>query len=111
MNFVNNVYDSIIKGLNEAIEYEKGNLRNVKTDRLKVASLPCYRGKQIREIRTRLNLSQQVFAAVFGVSKKTVEAWESGRNIPQGPAQRMLQLMNKDEDLLRKYAIMESGNN
>lgn len=51
-------------------------------------------------------MTQQLFASALGVSKKTVEAWEADRNIPEGPAQRMLELMEKDENLLEKYAIV-----
>ncbi|WP_282432928.1 helix-turn-helix domain-containing protein [Pelotomaculum propionicicum] len=39
-------------------------------------------------MRTKLDLSQSAFANIIGVSKKAVEAWEAGVNIPQGPAQR-----------------------
>lgn len=104
------VYDSIIKGLNEAVQYEKGELKNVKVDQISIAALPRYHGKEIRAIRLKQKLTQQAFANVLGVSKKTVEAWETGRNIPQGPAQRMLQLMHKDEGLLEKYAIIRNKN-
>ncbi|MTI84832.1 MAG: helix-turn-helix domain-containing protein [Firmicutes bacterium] len=100
------VYDSIIKGLGEAVKYEKGELKNVKTDRVSIASLPRFSGKQIRLLRERQKLTQQVFANVLGVSKKTVEAWEAGKNTPNGPAQRMLYLMEKDSNLLEKYDII-----
>jgi putative transcriptional regulator len=106
-----NVYDSIIKGLNEAVQYEKGELSKVKVDRRTVAPLPRYRGKEIRTIRLKQKMTQQTFAYALGVNKKTVEAWEAGRNVPNGPAQRMLQLMHKDEGLLEKYAIMKNENN
>ena len=106
-----NVYDSIIKGLNEAVQYEKKELRNVKTDRIFVASPSRYRGEEIRRIRVEQHLTQQTFASVLGVSKKTVEAWEAGRNVPQGPAQRMLELMHKDRNLLQKYGIIKNNNN
>jgi len=42
----------------------------------------------------------------FGVSTKTVEAWESGKNIPSGCANRMLELLEHDYNLLEKYSIM-----
>ena len=100
------VYDSIIKGLNEAIQYEKGQLKNVTVKRVKIASLPRFHGQEIKAIRERQRLSQQVFASALGVSKKTVEAWEADRNIPEGPAQRMLELIDKDENLFEKYAIV-----
>ncbi|NLI13480.1 MAG: helix-turn-helix domain-containing protein [Peptococcaceae bacterium] len=83
-----NAYSSIIKGLQEAVEYEKGNLKGVKKHVVTVKALPVYKAKEIKKIRTKLDLSQSAFANIIGVSKKAVEAWEAGVNIPQGPAQR-----------------------
>ncbi len=105
------VFDSIVKGLNEAIQHEKGELKDAKVDRITVASLPKFQGSEIRRIRVKQNLTQQTFAHVLGVSKKTVEAWETGRNIPQGPAQRMLQLMNNNDKLLEKCEIVKNMKN
>lgn len=101
-----NVYDSIIKGLNEAIAYEKGQLRGVKRHVVKIAPLPNYKAREIKRIRLNLNLSQAAFANIIGVSPKTVEAWESGRNIPQGPSQRMLELLDKNgSSIIKNYVL------
>jgi putative transcriptional regulator len=100
------VYNSIINGLNEAIEYEKGEVKNITVNRVRIASLPHFHGSEIKAIREKHRLSQQVFAEALGVSKKTVEAWEADRNVPEGPAQRMLELIDKDENLFEKYAIL-----
>lgn len=103
------VYDSITRGLKEAIEYEKGNLKNVRTVRtrtVKITPLPHYTAQEIRKIRISLKLSQVAFANILGVSKKTVEAWEHGRNTPQGSSLRMLEMLEKDgQDMLEKYVV------
>jgi putative transcriptional regulator len=96
-----------MKGLNEAIDYEKGKtVPGLKKLKISIAPLPHYNSSRIKEIRNKLKLSQSTFATILGVSIKTVEAWESGRNIPQGPAQRILSLMEKDNNLLKKYKII-----
>ena len=97
------VYKSIIKGLGEAIEYEKSNLKNIRARTIRIAPLPHFFEKDIRDIRIKLGLSQSAFAGLMGVSIKTIEAWESGRNVPQGPAQRMLELLQKDATLVKNY--------
>ena len=103
---MNSLFESIKKGLNEAIEYEKGNLPNVKVDKIIISPLNVYKGAKVREIRTRHNLTQKVFAEALGVSVKTVEAWEANKNIPSGCASRMLELMERDNSLLEKYSIL-----
>ena len=44
------------------------------------------------EIRVRLKLSQEAFAALMGVSVRTVQDWEQGRRVPQGPAKSLLRV-------------------
>lgn len=99
------VYDSIIQGLNEAIDYEKGNVKE-KTALLSVAPLPDIKSSDIRNLRQELNMTQVVFAAVVGVSVKTVEAWETGTNTPSGTARRMLSLLKSDPQIPQKYNIL-----
>ena len=101
------VFGSIMTGLQEAIEYERGTLKTpVRTRTVSIAALPRYQGGHIQQIRRKCHLTQVAFAQVFGVSPKTVEAWESGRNIPQGPAQRILSFLEQDETFLEKHRLI-----
>ena len=68
-----NVYDSIVTGLQEAIAYEQGTLSAAKTV-LSIQPLPEITPAEIRAIRHATGLTQMMFAAVMGVSVKTVEA-------------------------------------
>lgn len=99
------VYESIVQGLNEAIDHEKGNVK-AKTVTLSVAPLPDIESGDIKNIRQSLDMTQVIFAAVMGVSVKTVEAWESGTNIPSGTAKRMLSLLKSDPQLPEKYHLL-----
>lgn len=99
------VFESIVQGLNEAIEYEKGNVA-AKTAKLSVAPLPDMNGIEIKTIRQSLDMTQVIFAAVMGVSVKTVEAWEAGTNAPSGTAKRMLSLLKSDPQLPEKYHLL-----
>ncbi|MDC7236040.1 MAG: type II toxin-antitoxin system MqsA family antitoxin [Spirochaetales bacterium] len=102
----NNYFDSIMSGLNESFEFSKGNLKNVKRRKVSIAPIPEYNSKKIKSIRQSLNLSQMIFAEVIGVSVKTIEAWESGRNKPQGPASRFLMLLEQNHDFLEENKIL-----
>jgi putative transcriptional regulator len=49
----------------------------------------------IKEIREQYALSQGQFAALLGVSVKTLQNWEQGRRRPDGAAQVLLQVAAK----------------
>ena len=55
-----------------------------------------YTASKIKEIRHRAGVTQELFARFFGVSAKTVEAWEAGRNTPSGPSSRLLGLIEDE---------------
>ncbi|MDR0642054.1 MAG: helix-turn-helix domain-containing protein [Treponema sp.] len=59
----------------------------------------------IKQIRQRSGLSQVMFAGSLGVSPKTVEAWENGRNKPEGASRRLLEIVRDDPDFLRRFQI------
>ena len=100
-------FESIKQGLNEAIEFERGNLPNVRVDKITIAPLHNYKGVEIKNIRTQQKMTQRLFAEALGVSVKTIEAWESGTNKPSGTANRMLELLAQDSKLLERYSIVE----
>lgn len=99
------LFDDIKTGLGQAIEYEKGNLK-AKTTILTVAPVECFRPDEIRSIRNSTGLTQVVFAKYMGVSVKTVEAWEAGRNHPEGAACRLLAMTRNDPAFPQKTGIV-----
>ena len=103
-----NVFESIMNGLNEAVEYEKGKIPAKKTT-LTIEPLPDISAEDIKAIRKKLGFTQAVFAAVIGVSTKTVEAWETGTNQPIGPARRMISLIQFDPEILQSYHIVNEN--
>ena len=98
-----NLFNSIKQGLEEVLEYEKGNTTRVRIRRVKIDPVPQYNAQEVRDIRQKINLSQSAFAEFMGVSKKTVEAWEAGTNIPQGSSQRLLEIISRDATILHEY--------
>jgi putative transcriptional regulator len=58
--------------------------------------------KQIRRIRSRVRVSQGVFAAILNVNPSTVQKWEQGKVKPQSAALRLLNIIDaKGIDVLR----------
>ncbi|NMA38364.1 MAG: helix-turn-helix domain-containing protein [Papillibacter sp.] len=103
------VYEGIIQGLEEAIEYKKGNRSK---GRVSVREIPVfdYMPSDITRIRLKLNLSQRNMAKVLGVSPRTVEAWEAGRNRISGTAKNLLYLIDSDNSLVNKLVEYKSQN-
>jgi putative transcriptional regulator len=53
---------------------------------------------QVKTIRDRLGVSQDTFAIILGVSKRTVENWEQGRRHPTGAARSLLRIVEADPE-------------
>ncbi len=51
-----------------------------------------------QEIRNRLGLSQSRFAAIMGVSVRTLQNWEQGHRHPEGPAKALLRVVDRDPE-------------
>ena len=99
------LFEEIKQGLEEAIEYNKGKLKARTTTRF-VLPLETFTAKEIKDIRTNAGMTQSLFAQSIGVSKKTVEAWESGRNHPDGAACRLLALLRETPEFMQQVGIV-----
>ena len=55
----------------------------------------AYTPAQIRRIRKRTTLSEGVFAACLNTSKATIRRWERGQTKPNGPARKLLHLIER----------------
>ncbi len=53
---------------------------------------------EVKAIRDRLGVSQDTFAIILGVSKRTVENWEQGRGHPTGAARSLLWIVAADPE-------------
>jgi len=92
-------YESVSKGLEEALAFADGNMTAAKVHEVSVVDV------DVAEVRQRTGLSQAEFARSIGVAKGTLLNWEHGRRQPTGPAQVLLALIAKKpsvvQDLLR----------
>ena len=100
------VFDSIMTGLNEAIEDAGSSKPLLKRHKVSIEPVKQYNSAEIKRIRQSTGMSQKVFAGYMGVSDKTVEAWESGTNHPSGAASRLLNMMEMDKDLTRRFPFL-----
>ena len=98
------VYESIMQGLNEAVEHQQGR-KKAKTVKMSVSPIHDFNSSEIRQIRIETGMSQVMFAKLLGVSHKTVEAWENGRNKPNGSSCRLLEVVRDDPSFLNRFRI------
>jgi putative transcriptional regulator len=88
--------DSIRRGLNDAIRYAQGR-----------APKSAYRvhipkDVDVKAIRTKLNLTQQAFAARFGFSVNTLRHWEHGTRQPEGPTRAYLLVIDRAPEAVQR---------
>ena len=60
-----------------------------------------------KQLEKKVNMTQTLFAQMLGVSKKTIEAWEAGTNIPNGSAMRLLQIFSENPALAKEELFVE----
>jgi putative transcriptional regulator len=84
-----NVGQEILEGLRELKRGEVG----------RVVNLPS-----VATIRGRTGLSQAKFAALLGVSVRTLQEWEQGRRAPSGAARTLLMVAAKNPQALLEVA-------
>lgn len=99
------VFEELKQGLNEAIAHEKGTRRGREVT-LSIRPVSTFTPQEIKAIRNSTGLTQVLFAGFLGVSVKTVEAWEAGRNHPEGAACRLLFLTQMDSAFPEKSGIV-----
>ena len=90
----------IMEGLEEAIAWTPGQNDNVRVTLVHVPKV------DVREVRTKMGLSQAQFASKFGFPPATLRNWEQGRSRPDTPTRVLLAVIAKHpevvEDVLRK---------
>ena len=64
----------------------------IRRGRMKPARVFTFRPADIRSIRLKLGKSQSEFALMIGVSPATLQNWEQGRRMPEGPARALLKV-------------------
>ncbi len=80
-------YESIRRGLGEAIAHQKGKRAGVRLH----APSPI----DVKAVRARTGLTQEEFAARFAISLGTLRHWERGDREPRGTALVLLNIIAK----------------
>jgi putative transcriptional regulator len=101
-------FAELLESANEALEHAKGK-RELRTTELPPPPKPVD-GSGIKKLRTRLKMSQAVFARYLNVSTKLVQAWEADRRTLDGPALLLVRLVERNPALvLSSLTLGKSG--
>ncbi len=79
----------ILEGIRQLKRGESGRVVNVPS---------------VRSIREKTGLSQAKFAALLGVSVRTLQDWEQQRRAPSGAARTLLLIANRNPSALLEVA-------
>lgn len=92
------LFESIKRGLEDAIAHSKGEKSEVR--------LFIPEPVDVKKVREKTGLTQNQFAATFGISLGTLRHWERGDRKPHGPALVLLNAANNaPNDLLRILSV------
>jgi putative transcriptional regulator len=85
------LFKDLLQGIREMKAYERGE------------EVPGVRVTRIEQpdparVRSELDLSQSEFAALLGISLRTLQNWEQGHRRPSGPALQLLRVVAKHPD-------------
>lgn len=56
----------------------------------------------VAALREREGLSQEAFAARYGLNVHTLRQWEQGRRLPQGPARVLLTVLEREPEAVAR---------
>ena len=81
-------FTKLVASIKEAGEIKTGHRAPSRTYEIKPP--------EIRMVRERLDVSQDEFAVMIGVSTRTLQNWEQGRRQPEGPAKALLTIASRN---------------
>ncbi len=86
----NELFNELLASVQEMDDIVRG-----KKAAVRVTKFP---NPEVKLIREKIGLSQNRFAMLIGVSKRTLENWEQGRRHPTGPAKTLLRILDADPE-------------
>jgi putative transcriptional regulator len=87
--FMGKAFDRIKAGLEDAVEYARGDTQGRRVHAIKVPAV------NVRAIRRRTGLTQDQFSAKYGFAVASVRNWEQGRRQPERSARLLLRVIEK----------------
>lgn len=91
--------DLLVQSLTEVRDGLRGRPGKLTMKTVEVPDPPRYSAVAVHKLRDRIGLSQGLFAKLLGVSRKLVEAWETGTRTPSPMACRLLDAISRNPSI------------
>jgi putative transcriptional regulator len=91
------LFDELLESVKQAAAIERGEL---KPSRVLIVN----KENEVSNVRAKLGLSQNKFAALLGISSATLKNWEQGRRHPTGAAKVLLKIAQQHPKIVLKAA-------
>jgi putative transcriptional regulator len=85
------IFDSIMRGAKEALQYAKGARVGFAEHHVHIP-----KNVDVKAIRKQLGMTQHQFAATFGFAERTLKSWEAGERQPESYARVLLKVIEKN---------------
>jgi putative transcriptional regulator len=87
-------FDKLVKSVKQAGRIRRGEMKASRVFRFAPAD--------VKAIRLRLKKSHSEFALMIGVSVSTLQNWEQGRRVPEGPARALLKVAAENPEAVEE---------
>ena len=98
--------EKLIGSAKQAEAHSAGR-KKLRSNTIEILPAPRYQPRQIKDIRIRLGLTQNLMGGIVGVSSKTVEAWEAGNRRPSLSAMRVIAELDTNPAYIDKIVKMK----
>lgn len=82
------LFSELLEGIEEMKAVEEGSQKPYRLTKMEAS--------EVTQIRQNMNLSQAKFAALMGISVRTLQNWEQGYRSPTGSAKVLLKIAKKN---------------
>lgn len=91
------LFDELLESVKQAAAIERGEMQ---PSRVFVVD----KKNEVSNVRAKLGLSQNKFAALLGISSATLKNWEQGRRHPTGAAKVLLKIAQQHPKIVLNAA-------
>ena len=82
--------NEIIQGAEDALGFLRGDKSKGRVHSIRMKEI------DVKAIRTRLHMTQEVFSETFAIPVSTLKKWETNKRVPEGPTKAYLMVIDNN---------------